>query len=430
MNIQTERRSHKGLAWFVWTLATVFFAYQFILRLSPGLIINEMMSKYGISAGEYGIFSAMYYLGYAGCQIPIALLLDKYGPRIVGFVCIVVCSAASILFMYSDSWLVALICRFFIGVGSAGGFLTVSKVISMWFEPKYYGRMVGMTFSFGLIGAVYGGRPVSNFIDMFGWFDVLVCIGVIGCFLSVLFLLCVRSVEAPVDKVETKIFDKLKAVCTNKKIVLVAIGNLLLVGALEGFADVWGVSYFVNIYGYTKSDAATLTSFIFVGMIFGAPLLAILAEKMNANYRVTAASGFVMAFAFVLIILFRQYVSIHMMYILMFLVGFACCYQVLVFTIGSSIVKPEFIGVTIAFLNFVNMLGGSFFHSIIGFTMDYLWSGEIKEGVKIYDAASYNYSLLSIPIAAFIGSFIFLFLGLSLLRKAKKLKDPSVVEYH
>lgn len=103
----------------------------------------------------------------------------------------------------------------------------------------------------------------------------------------------------------------------------------------------------------------------------------------------------------------------------MFLIGFACCYQVLVFTIGSSIVKPEFIGVTVAFLNFINMLGGSFFHSIIGFTMDHLWSGNMRDGMKIYDATSYNYSLLVIPIAAFVGACIFLFLGLSLLRKSK-----------
>ncbi|MCH9753980.1 MAG: MFS transporter [Alphaproteobacteria bacterium] len=430
MSVQEERSSHKGLAWFVWFLATVFFAYQFILRLAPGLIINEMMSKYNISATEYGVFSAMYYVGYAGCQIPVALLLDRYGTRIVGALCIILCAMSSIIFMYTDSWSVALVCRLLIGAGSAAGFLTVSKVISMWFEKKYYGRMVSITFSFGLIGAVYGGRPISNFIDIFGWFDVMVGIGIVGLIISVLFLLFSKPVPGYKEEVDLKIFEKLSEVCANKKIIWIALGNLLLVGALEGFADVWGVSYLVDMYEYSKQDAATITSFIFVGMIFGAPLLAILAEKMNANYSLTVASGIFMGLAFFMIILLRQYISTSLIYVLVFLIGVACCYQVLVFTIGSSLVKTQLIGVTIAFLNSINMLGGTFFHSVIGFVMDHFWTGETLNGAKVYGAESYNYSLISIPIASVLGAIIFLVLGIVVARKTKKLKDPSVVEYH
>ena len=430
MNIKKQRSAHAWLAWFIWFVATLFFAYQFILRLAPGLIINQMMTKYNIDATEYGFFSAMYYLGYAGLQIPIALLLDRYGPRIVSSICVLVCSLASIMFMYTDSWVVVLICRFLVGAGSAAGFLTVSKVISMWFEPKYYGRMVGITFSFGLIGAVYGGRPISNFIETFGWFDVMVGVGILGCIVFCLFVLFVRDVPGYKETVDDKIIDKLRKVCTNGNFILIALGNLLLVGSLEGFADVWGVSYLVNVYHYTKADAATITSLIFVGMIFGSPLVAIMAEKMNANYSLTAVSGIFMAVAFCMIILLRQYISTGILYALVFFIGVACCYQVLVFTIGSSLVQPKFIGVTVAFLNSINMLGGFFFHSIIGSTMDYFWDGGTRDGIKTYGFASYNYSLLSIPIAAFLGSIIFLVLGMRFARRAKKNIDPEMVEYH
>jgi len=430
MTVQEERSSHKSLAWFVWFLATLFFAYQFILRLAPGLIINEMTAKYNISATEYGFFSAMYYVGYSVMQIPVALLLDRYGTRVIGALCIALCSVSSIISMYTDTWFIVLACRFLIGSGSAGGFLTVSKVISMWFEKKYYGRMVSITFSFGLIGAVYGGMPVSNFIDMFGWFDVMVGISIVGLVIAGLFLLFSRSVPGYKDVVDLEILDKLREVCANKNIIWIAFGNLLLVGALEGFADVWGISYLVNIYGYSKQEAATIISFIFIGMIFGSPLLAIAAEKMSANYLLTVISGMIMAVAFFSIILLKQYISASTIYILVFLIGVACCYQVLVFTIGSSLVRPQVIGVTIAFLNSINMLGGTFFHSIIGFIMDYFWSGKVSGGAKIYSADSYNYSLISIPIAALGGALIFLILGFGVIRKSRKLKDSSVVEYH
>jgi len=427
VSLKSDRSSHKGLAWFIWALATMFFAYQFILRLAPGLIINQMMVKYNISASEYGLFSSMYYLGYAGMQIPIALLLDKYGPRIAGGLCILLCAMSSIVFILSDSWAVALISRVLIGTGSAAGFLTVSKVISMWFDKKYYGRMVSVTFSFGLIGAVYGGKPVNDLIDTFGWVDAMIGVGVAGAIICLVFLLFVRSVDGYKDKVEDKVMDKLAEVCTNKNIILIACGNLLLVGALEGFADVWGVSYLVNIYGYTKSDASMVTSFIFVGMIFGAPLLALFAEKLEANYALTAICGAIMSASFFAIILFDSYIGKNLIYFLVFIIGIACCYQVLVFTIGSSLVRPSLIGVTIAFLNSINMIGGTFFHTVIGQTMDRFWDGEIANGVKMYNAVAYRYSLLSIPVASLVGAFIFLAVGSYVRSKKKKAR---IIEYH
>jgi predicted MFS family arabinose efflux permease len=427
VSLKSNRLSHQGLAWFIWSLATIFFAYQFILRLAPGLIIDQMMVKYNISASEYGLFSSMYYLGYAGMQIPIALLLDKYGPRVVGGLCILLCAMSSIVFILSDSWAIALISRVLIGTGSAAAFLTVSKVISMWFDEKYYGRMVSITFSFGLIGAVYGGKPVNDFIDSFGWVDAMIGVGISGIMICLVFLLFVRSADGYKDKAEEKVVDKLLEVCTNKNIILVACGNLLLVGALEGFADVWGVSYLVKIYGYTKSDASMLTSFVFVGMIFGAPLLALFAERLEANYALTAICGAIMAASFFAIILFDSYIGKSLIYFLVFIIGIACCYQVLVFTIGSSLVKPSLIGVTIAFLNSINMIGGTFFHTVIGQTMDRFWDGKTTNGVKIYNAIAYQYSLLSIPIASLVGTFIFLAVGSYVRNKKNK---ATIVEYH
>jgi len=414
-----QKSDSSGMHWVFWFIATVFFAYQFILRLAPGLIISQIMHKYDVDATEYGLFSALYYVGYAGMQIPVAILLDKYGPRIIGAIFVSVCALSSWIFITTDSWAVVLICRVLLGAGSAAGFLTVSKVISIWFSPKSYGRMVGASFSVGLLGAVYGGRPVNSLIDLFGWSNVIFVIAMVGFVVAALFILFIPRYKPNAHELEEddKILRKLRHVCTNKNIIFLALSNLLMVGPLEGFADVWGVSYIVNVYGYTKSDAATITSFIFIGMIIGAPVLALLAEKMNANYGLVTISGLYMSLAFFAMILLREHMSLAALYFITFFVGVACCYQVLMFSIGSSIVKPQFVGITVAFLNSINMFGGTFFHSLIGSIMDYFWSGEMKDATKLYGIESYNYSLISIPIAALVGTVILVVL----MSKSKKM---------
>lgn len=402
-----ERNKHQALAWMMWFLTSTFFAYQFILRVSPALIVDQIMSKFGVDAAAYGSLSGMYYLGYAIFQIPLALFLDRYGPKFVGFLCTFVCSASLYVFVYSDNWYLLIGCRFLIGAASAAGFLTVSKVISMWFNPSLYGRMVGITFSIGLLGAVYGSQPVGALIDVFGWKETMYWVSVVGVVLSLMILFFVRNLSTFVENENKNILGKLKIIISNWQLIFIALANLLLVGALEGFADVWGTAYLTKIFNYTISEASNVRSYIFIGMIVCAPIVAYVAEKIDMHYMLIIFSGVGMATVFFLIVLLGPSINIYIMCAMMFLIGLFCCYQVLVFAIGSKVVEPYLIGITIAFLNTINMLGGTFFHNVIGRVMELFWDGTTQGTLKVYGVDSYNYSILSIPIAALIGSTIF-----------------------
>ncbi|WP_026069469.1 hypothetical protein [Legionella tunisiensis] len=95
-----------------------------------------------------------------------------------------------------------------------------------------------------------------------------------------------------------------------------------------------------------------------------------------------------------------------------FTIGLLCCYQVLVFAAGSDLVKTEQLGLTIAFLNCINMLGGSFFHTAIGKVVDLFWSGLVSsEGIKLYSLLAYQRALMLIPICAVLGALIVCLLG-------------------
>ena len=90
---------------------------------------------------------------------------------------------------------------------------------------------------------------------------------------------------------------------------------------------------------------------------------------------------------------------------LLFLVGIMCCYQVIVFAAGADLVNTQLLGVTIAFLNCINMLGGSFFHTVIGYLMDVFWTGAIMDdNIRQYSVESYGAALMVIPICSILGA--------------------------
>lgn len=73
--------SSRSLAWGVWIIASVFYAYQYILRVMPNIMLPDIMEQFGISAATFGQFSGVYYIGYSLMHLPIGIMLDRYGPK-------------------------------------------------------------------------------------------------------------------------------------------------------------------------------------------------------------------------------------------------------------------------------------------------------------------------------------------------------------
>jgi predicted MFS family arabinose efflux permease len=406
MNQTEQIQQYKYLPIFMWFFPVAFFAFQFILRLWPGLMMQEIMAQFSIDAAGIGLLAAFYYYGYAGMQIPVALLLDKYGARKVIFAFATLCSLGALLFIYTNNFYLALLSRFLIGAGSAVGFLGVSKVVSQWFSKLHYSKMIGFSFSVGLLGAIYGGKPVAKWIQTYDGQSVGVALAILSGVIGLCAFFVLRTPNQIKESQTSEInLSHLSVLFSSKILWILAIANLLMVGALEGFADIWGVPYLTTVYGFSKSDAALLTSFIYIGMIFGGPLLAFMSKKLG-NYSVIGLCGCGLALAFVLLLM-NAITNWLLLSALFFSIGLLCCYQVIVFAAGSSLVSSKHLGITVAFLNCINMFGGSFFHTTIGKIMDFYWDGSVTaEGLKQYNAESFQYALTVIPLCALLGTLL------------------------
>ncbi|KTC94373.1 major facilitator family transporter [Legionella erythra] len=399
-------RLQRYLPFVMWFFPVIFFAYQFILRLWPGLMMQGIMEQLAIDASQFGLLAAFYYYGYAGMQIPVAMLLDRYGARRVILFFALLCSAGTLLFTLTHHWLIACLSRFLIGAGSAVGFLGVSKVISDWFPAAHYARMVGFSFSLGLLGAIYGGKPISLLALHYDWHTLALGLALLAVLLGLAVSLLLRTPpHSTATRTHGFTVKQFKAVLSSPAIWVLALANALMVGSLEGFADVWGIPYLMTAYGIPKSEAALVISFLFVGMLFGGPLLSFASKKWGL-YPVISLCGLGMAAVFFMLLSHPSYHKAAFT-LLFFITGLLCCYQVLVFASGARLVHPEHLSVTVAFLNCVNMLGGSFFHTLIGKLMETSWTGTLSsDGVHVYSLMSYLLALKVIPVCALLGALL------------------------
>ncbi|WP_246067910.1 MFS transporter [Legionella geestiana] len=397
----------KTTAWpyILWLFPVLFFAYQFILRLWPGLMMHPIMQQLSIDASQFGLIAAFYYYGYAGMQIPAALLLERFGVARVMFGFALLCAIATAMFTLSNSLWLSCLSRFLVGAGSAIGFLGVSQVIAHWFPKAHFARMTGFSFSLGLMGAVYGGKPVTLLIDAWNWKQVglmlAVAAFVIGSLIWIVFSM--RRTHAPRDTAGASMtLSDFRPLLASRELWLLALANLLMVGALEGFSDVWGVPWLTVKYALNRADAAQLVSFVYIGMLFGGPLLAALSLRFG-NLAVIALSGVGIALIFCALLLSAT-MPLWELAVLFFVMGLLCCYQVIVFAAGAEAVRAEYLGVCIAFLNCINMLGGSFFHTVTGRLLDRFWNGALSvDGIRLYSVEAYRQALMVIPLCALLG---------------------------
>lgn len=406
--------NNRSIAWAMWLIASIFYSYQYILRVMPNIMMNDLMQQFNIDASIFGQFSGIYYIGYALMHVPIGIMLDRYGPKKIMPICIFLTVIGLLPIIFSSFWLYPIIGRFLIGMGSSAAILGTFKIIRLSFNEQKFTRMLSFAVTIGLIGAIYGGGPVNYMCNIFGYKTVIAIFAWMGIALAIVSYFIIPNIEA---QKSISVFADIKEVFSSKKVMLICCLAGLMVGPLEGFADVWGAEFLKQIYGFDRVLASSLPSAIFVGMCFGAPFLSFIAEKSKNATLTIFGAGICMMFSFIMLLngnLSASFISVMFM-----IVGVCCAYQIIAIYKASSYVREGIVGLTTAVANMIIMTFGYFFHSIIGCTVN-LFAGSV-------DNKAFVYGVSVIPFALAIGALGFLIIYL---RENKTIwkyaKDSSV----
>jgi predicted MFS family arabinose efflux permease len=386
------------VAWFVWVIVSIFYAYQYVLRVMPNIMMDDIMQRFNIDATVFGQFSGIYYLGYSLMHLPIGIMLDRFGPRKVMTVCILLPVVGLLPLIFSENWYYPLLGRALIGIGSSAAILGTFKIIRMTFKEQHFSRMLSLSVMIGLIGAVYGGGPVSYMTQTMGYKVVIELFIVIGLLLAAITYFIVPD-EKPTR--HSSVLSNIKTVFTNKKVIMFCCFAGLMLGPLEGFSDVWGSGFLKQVYGLTPSTASYLPSMIFIGMCFGSPILSLIAEKTGYYLGTIIAAGALMCLVFVALV--AGLLTIPSIAIGFILVGMCCAYQILALYKVSTYVPESLAGLTTAIANMIIMIFGYAFHTVIGFI--------INTNGGIQDVNAFVYGIGVIPVTLAIGVLGFLILA-------------------
>jgi predicted MFS family arabinose efflux permease len=351
-------------------------------------------------------------------QIPLGIMLDRVSFRFVTFISISVTAIGTLSFVLTDNWNILLLSRFVIGAGSGVAFLAVAKVIKTFFQERHHSIMIGLSFSLGLTGAFFGATPMRLLFEHFGYDNTFKVLAIVA-FAIALLMLALGKIERDNEAQQNDAnMGQIIKLLFNPRIILIGISGALMVGSLEGFSDAWSIPFFEQIYGMTSTESTLAVSFVFIGMCFGGPILALAASAIRSANGMVCITGIATILIF-LMLFYGPILSFTQSSILMFILGILCCYQVLVFSVVSSYVSPKSAGLAIAITNCINMSFGHFFHVIIGNTIECSWDGAVLEsGAARYSLDAFITSLSIIPVCCVVGVIGFAILAITDAKKS------------
>ncbi len=406
----SERTSDAGYgmrAWAVWGLAASAFGMAFFMRVSPSVMSADLMREFAVGAAVLGNLSAIYFYIYAGSQIPIGAMMDRWGPRAMISVSTAVAAGGAVLFALSDGIAMAYLGRFLIGAGSACAFVGALVLGSRWFPPHRYAFVSGLTMLGGMAGGLLGQAPLALLVEAVGWRDAMLAGACLAGIIAVAIWLVVRDrpPQAPGAEPPRPGGNVLKSIgitLGNARLWCVMAVGAAFSGPLLAFGGLWGVPYMMVKYGLDRPDAAFYVSFNLMGWALGAPFGGWLSDHLGRRKAPLIVVG-IINLACMGTLFYLPGLPLPAAAVLIFLVGALSGTMVITYALGREITPPASHGTVTGFINMGTVGAGAVLQPIIGLFLDLQWDGSTLDGVRAYGIDAYNIAFLSFIVWAALG---------------------------
>lgn len=381
------------IAYFAWSCVALFFLYQYILRVSPGVMINDLRHAFNLTADQFSTLGALYLYAYSLLQIPIGVIVDRVGVRRTVIASVILCILGAFLTSKAQEFWVVQLARVMIGAGSACAFMCSLKVVADRLPPGKRGFLTGATLTLGTVGALSAGRPQVMLLDNFGWRSTVLisaCLGFIILVLAFLLLPKRQSSRKTLSQ-ETIKSEALNIISIFKKgrVMLYAMLAIGLYTPLAALADLWGTAFFAQKFGLERANAAHITMMMYLGLSIGSLFLPWFVEKYNIMDRAIQICSFAILAAFAFL-LYGPVLSEFALTIFLICIGLFCGAEMICFSGALLFTNKDNSGATIGVVNTLNMLGGAILQRVIGYLLDYYWSGAVDEaGLRVYSTANF-----------------------------------------
>ncbi|SIS70921.1 Sugar phosphate permease [Alicyclobacillus vulcanalis] len=365
-------------------LFTALAAYYLIVsqRTAPGLVTNQWMGEFHVSAGLLGLMDSMQFMAYALLQVPVGILADRFGPsRFLMFGTLTNALGTLATGVATHTW-VLFVARFLVGVGDATIFVNLVAVINEWFRAQEFVALLGIIGVAAGLGSLTATVPYALWIHAWGWRSLFITVSlVLFCVAAGLYEILVRrprrmfatpTVRAGEPVRPPSVRAAIRETFTSRQAYALAMCHFGLVGTYVGFMGSWGVAYLMQVFHMPRSAASAILMLGLFGAMAGGPVTSWLASRLGRPKRLYTLVHAVTFASWLLWFAAGPRPWLGLVLLSLVLIGFGNGGSSLTFAIARQTFPVERVGVVSGFANMGGFVSAVLLPSAFGAVLDHV----------------------------------------------------------
>jgi len=233
---------------------------SFLFRTINATVAGALTSEFGLGAGDLGLLTSVYYLTFAAAQIPIGILLDRYGPGPIQSAVMVAAALGAALFAVSDNFWLLLGGRALIGLGVAASLTAGLKALVLWFPRERVPLLNGLMVMLGALGALTATLPAEFLIVSVGWRGLFELLAIVSAGCALVIYLVVPDMPAAISGAGTRTTSgltpttgSLKTVYADPRFWRLAPLSATCIGTAWALQGLWAAPWLSDVEGIDRS---------------------------------------------------------------------------------------------------------------------------------------------------------------------------------
>lgn len=244
-------------------LAVVFLPFaagyycSFLFRNVNSVVFPELVTAFDLSPRMLGLLTSAYFITFAGAQLPLGVLMDRYGPRRVNATMLLIGAAGTLVFSLAQGLPALLIGRALIGLGVAVCLMSSMMAFVIWFPRERTATLFGCMLLVGACGALSATKPVELLLRNIDWRTLFQLFSAMAVTASAILFLVVpeKSVAKPVEPM-SRAFAVIGEIFRARYFWSIALAAALVQGVAIGLLGLWAGPWLRDVAGLARTGMA------------------------------------------------------------------------------------------------------------------------------------------------------------------------------
>lgn len=387
----------------------VYFAFgagyllSYVFRTINAVISPDLVRELDLAPSSLGMLTSAYLLAFGLMQLPVGILLDRYGPRRIESALLVVAAAGAALFAVAESLATLTLARAIIGAGVCSALMAPLKAITTWYPPERRASYAGWIMVAGGTGALLATVPLDLALTVTTWRAIFAVLAVATLCAALAVYLQVPDIARRGEA--TNLAEQVAGLGTifrHPRFWWIAPLGTLAMGCFMAIQGLWAVPWLMEVDGYSRSAAASHLLAMSVTQMLGYLAIGAFGTRLaqrGVHARHLFGGGFALNFAALTLIVLQVPGS----YLWWVLFGLGASVNVLGFTALGEGFTSDLAGRVSTSLNLLMFTGSFALQWGIGMMVD---AARAATGASVADGLRAAFVIVALAYAVALGWFL------------------------